>query len=134
MQGTVLLGQTILIESGLSYLGLGAQPPTFRLEAERPHISASSKLTSHLFFERKTGHYELANFEGSMEGEIGIEVAKADHRLVERQHGPGVLVAGAPQAAGVPMGGIMAPFNSSNTAEESAAVTSSLSAAKKWRT
>lgn len=42
---------------------------TFRLEAERPHISASSKLTSHLFFERKTGHYELANFEGSMEGE-----------------------------------------------------------------
>jgi peptide/nickel transport system permease protein len=27
VQGTVLLGQTILIESGLSYLGLGAQPP-----------------------------------------------------------------------------------------------------------
>ncbi|HEY6095595.1 MAG TPA: AsmA family protein [Gallionellaceae bacterium] len=42
---------------------------TFRVEAEQPHISASSKLSSHLFFERKTGHYELANFEGSMEGE-----------------------------------------------------------------
>lgn len=27
VQGTLLLGQTILIESGLSYLGLGAQPP-----------------------------------------------------------------------------------------------------------
>jgi peptide/nickel transport system permease protein len=27
VQGSVLLGQTILIESGLSYLGLGAQPP-----------------------------------------------------------------------------------------------------------
>jgi peptide/nickel transport system permease protein len=28
VQGTLLLGQTILIESGLSYLGLGVQPPT----------------------------------------------------------------------------------------------------------
>jgi peptide/nickel transport system permease protein len=28
VQGTLLLGQTILIESGLSYLGLGTQPPT----------------------------------------------------------------------------------------------------------
>ena len=28
VQGTLLLGQTILIESGLSYLGLGIQPPT----------------------------------------------------------------------------------------------------------
>jgi peptide/nickel transport system permease protein len=27
VQGSLLLGQTILIESGLSYLGLGAQPP-----------------------------------------------------------------------------------------------------------
>src|SRR5262249_47801116 len=27
VQATLLLGQTILIESGLSYLGLGAQPP-----------------------------------------------------------------------------------------------------------
>jgi len=27
VQTTLLLGQTILIESGLSYLGLGAQPP-----------------------------------------------------------------------------------------------------------
>jgi peptide/nickel transport system permease protein len=27
VQGTLLLGQTILIESGLSYLGLGVQPP-----------------------------------------------------------------------------------------------------------
>jgi peptide/nickel transport system permease protein len=28
VQATLLLGQTILLESGLSYLGLGAQPPT----------------------------------------------------------------------------------------------------------
>jgi len=27
VQASLLLGQTILIESGLSYLGLGAQPP-----------------------------------------------------------------------------------------------------------
>ncbi|HEU0188016.1 MAG TPA: AsmA family protein [Gallionellaceae bacterium] len=44
---------------------------TFRFEADKPHVSASSKLASHLFFERKTGHYELANFEGRMEGEGG---------------------------------------------------------------
>jgi AsmA protein len=40
----------------------------FRMEADKPHISAQVKLNSHLFFERKTGHYELANFEGEMAG------------------------------------------------------------------
>ncbi len=41
----------------------------FRLEADKPHIRTRAKLNSHLFFERKTGHYEFANFEGEMEGE-----------------------------------------------------------------
>lgn len=41
----------------------------FRLQADKPHIDAKAKLNSHLFFERKTGHYEFANFDGEMEGE-----------------------------------------------------------------
>lgn len=41
----------------------------FRVEADKPHINAKAKLNSHLFFERKTGHYEFSNFEGEMEGE-----------------------------------------------------------------
>lgn len=41
----------------------------FRLEADEPHVEANVKLESHLFFERKTGHYEFANFEGEMEGQ-----------------------------------------------------------------
>lgn len=40
----------------------------FRMEADRPHINTRVKLNSHLFFERKTGHYEFANFEGEMAG------------------------------------------------------------------
>ncbi len=41
----------------------------FRLEADKPHIDTKTKINSHLIFERKTGHYEFANFEGEMEGE-----------------------------------------------------------------
>ncbi len=41
----------------------------FRLEADKPHIDANVKFNSHLFFERKTGHYEFANFEGEMGGQ-----------------------------------------------------------------
>lgn len=41
----------------------------FHVEADKPHINGQVKVNSHLFFERKTGHYELANFEGEMAGE-----------------------------------------------------------------
>ena len=40
----------------------------FRLESPEPHIDSKVKLSSHLLFELKAGHYEFANFEGQMEG------------------------------------------------------------------
>lgn len=46
---------------------------SFRLESVKPHIDTKVKLNSHFLFELKTNHYELANFEGEMEGEaVGI--------------------------------------------------------------
>lgn len=44
---------------------------SFRLESAKPHIDTKVKLNSHVFFELKTDHYEFANFEAEMEGEIG---------------------------------------------------------------
>jgi len=41
----------------------------FRLESANPRIDTKIKLDSHLIFEIKSKHYELANFEMEMEGE-----------------------------------------------------------------
>lgn len=42
---------------------------SFRLESAKPHIDTKVKLNSHVLFELKTNHYELANLEAEMEGE-----------------------------------------------------------------
>lgn len=42
---------------------------TFRLESAKPRIDTQVKFSSHFLFDLKTRHYELANFEGEMEGE-----------------------------------------------------------------
>jgi AsmA protein len=42
---------------------------TFRLESNKPRIDTKVKLSSHILFELKTGHYEFSNFEVKFEGE-----------------------------------------------------------------
>jgi AsmA protein len=42
----------------------------FRLESAKPHIDTQVKLNSHFLLELKTKHYEFANFDIAMEGEI----------------------------------------------------------------
>lgn len=60
------------IESGkLTDSTPGKVSASFRLESLKPHIDTKVKLSSHVFFELKTDHYEFANFEAEMEGEIG---------------------------------------------------------------
>lgn len=42
---------------------------SFRMESMKPHIDTKVKINSHFLFELKTNHYELANFEGELNGE-----------------------------------------------------------------
>ena len=48
---------------------------------------------------------QRAAVEGGVEGVIGADIANADHGLVEREQGPGVIVTDVPQALGVAMSG-----------------------------
>jgi len=43
---------------------------SFRLESAKPHIDTQVKLNSHFLLELKTKHYEFANFDIAMEGEM----------------------------------------------------------------
>jgi AsmA protein len=47
----------------------GDMSASFRLESAKPRVDTQVKISSHLLFDLKTRHYELANFEGEMEGE-----------------------------------------------------------------
>jgi AsmA protein len=59
------------IETGkLSDSTPGTVSANFRLESAKPRIDSKVKLSSHVLFELKTDHYEFANFEGEMEGEV----------------------------------------------------------------
>lgn len=59
------------IETGkLSDSTPGNISANFRLESTNPRIDSKVKLSSHVLFELKADHYEFANFEGEMEGEV----------------------------------------------------------------
>ena len=68
--GILLALHDVNIETGkLTDSTPGDVTASFRLESVKPHIDTKVKLNSHFLFELKTNHYELANFEGEMEGE-----------------------------------------------------------------
>jgi len=68
--GILLSLHDVNIETGkLTDSTPGDVTASFRLESVKPHIDTKVKLNSHFLFELKTNHYELANFEGEMEGE-----------------------------------------------------------------
>ena len=48
---------------------------------------------------------QRATIEHGIERKISVEIAKANHRFVERQDGPGILMTHAPQALHVPVRG-----------------------------
>lgn len=72
--GILLSLHDVNIETGkLTDSTPGDMTASFRLESAKPHIDTKVKMNSHFLFELKTKHYELANFEGEMEGEaLGI--------------------------------------------------------------
>ena len=70
LAGISLSLHDVNIETGkLTDSSPGDLKSSFRLESNNPHIDTKIKLNSHFLFELKTRHYELANFEGEMEGE-----------------------------------------------------------------
>jgi AsmA protein len=70
--GIFLSLHNVNIETGkLTDSTPGNVTASFRLESAKPHIDTKVKLNSHIFFELKTDHYEFANVEAEMEGEVG---------------------------------------------------------------
>ena len=68
--GLFLALHDVNIETGkLTDSTPGDVTASFRLESSRPRIDTKVKLNSHVLFELKTNHFELANLEAEMEGE-----------------------------------------------------------------